>query len=913
MTDNEITIKIDDLEIKTIKDRTILETALNNGIYIPHLCYNPELKPFGACRLCMIQDVEGRLFTACEAKAVDGMSVLTDSPQINSIRKMVAQLLIANHEWECLTCARDNNCKLQEVAAYMGITDEDQGGLRKNIKEITPDNSNPFFIRDLKKCIICGICVRVCNEIMGVRALDFGFRGYGTKIIASLDKSIKESDCISCGECVVACPVGALVPKVSYKPSREVETICPYCGVGCGIFLGIRGNQVINVRGNPDNPVNKGKLCVKGRYGLGFVNNPQRLTSPLIKRNGRFEEVEWNEALDLVALNFSKYINSYKKYESNYSNNKIEDKRNGDNAFAVIASAKCTNEENYLIQKFTRAVLGTNNIDHCARLCHAATVSGLSLTLGGSAMTNSIDEISDSNCILAIGTNTTSTHPIIGIEIIKASKSGSKLIVVNPQEIDLCKHADLFLQTKPGSDVALIMGMIRVILDEGLYDEEYINHRCQGFSEFKESIKEFDMNSAVKITGIKEEKIREAARLYASDNPSSIFYAMGITQHCHGTDNVMAISNLALLAGNIGKYSAGINPLRGQNNVQGACDMGVLPDVYPGYQRINEHNNLIKFQDAWDCKLNSEPGLTLPEIIDSSLTGKLKSLYIVGENPVLSEPDSSRVIKSLENLDFLVVQDIFLTETAELADVVLPASSFAEKDGTFTNTERKVQRIRKAIKSYGNSKADWQIICELAKKMGSHGFDFNHPEEILQEINSLTPIYGGINFKRLDEDGLQWPCKDVEDPGTKFLYQDKFSTDNGKARFMPMNYQSSAEIPDKDYPFILTTGRNLYQYHTGTMSRRVYGLNNLYGQEQIEINPNDALELEVEEGDLVYVVSHRGRVKAKVKLTSNILQGLVSMTFHFSETPTNLLTNSVLDPVSFTPELKVCAVRVEKI
>ncbi len=888
---DKITFTIDGLKVKVKESTTILQAALENDIYIPNLCYNPHLKPFGACRLCIVEIDDGRIVTSCETPVKQGMNVKTESPQINKVRKLVAELLIANHEIDCLTCAKNDRCRLQEIAAYLGIEKEDLGNLRRSVSEIPEDTSNPFFVRDLKKCILCGICVRVCREILGVSAIDFGFRGYETKITVPWDKPISESSCVSCGECVVRCPVGALVPKNTLQPSREVKTICPYCGVGCIIYLGLRGNIVTKVRGDPNSPVNKGNLCVKGRFGYDFVNHPKRLRSPLIKQNGKLVEASWDETLDFIAQNLSKY--------------------KGD-SFATIASAKCTNEENYIIQKFTRALMETNNIDHCARLCHAPSVAGLSQSIGSGAMTNSIGEIADADCIFAIGTNTTSAHPIIGLQVIKAVQNGAKLIVANPREIDLCRHADIFLQHNPGTDVALLMGMMHVIVKENLHDSSFINERCENFDEFVESLKEFDLDFVEKITEVDKDKIIDAARTYASSKSASILYSMGITQHSHGTDNVLAISNLALLTGNIGKPSSGINPLRGQNNVQGACDMGCLPDFYPGYQPVDDLAICEKFQNAWKCKLSKSPGLTLPEIIESAYKGEIKALYIIGENPIMSEPDSSYVQRSLEKLEFLVVQDIFLTETALLADVVLPACTFAEKDGTFTNTERRVQRVRGAINPVGNSKPDWWIICEIAKRMGAVGFNFNHTAKIAEEIAYLAPIYGGISYDRLENGGLQWPCFDSEDQGTPILHTKQFATSDGKGRFIPLKYKPPAEIPDEKYPFILTTGRSLYQYHTGTMTRMVRGLEILHGQELVEMNPEDASYLGIQDGDSVRLISRRGQLKAKVKLTEASPKGVIFMTFHFGEVPTNVLTNPALDPVSKIPELKVCAVRVEK-
>lgn len=891
MKENEITLVIDGLEIKSRKGSTILEAALKNDIYIPHLCYHPDLKPFGACRLCMVENSEGRLVTACETQVEDGMVILSESDRINQVRKMVALLLIANHEMDCLTCARDGKCNLQNVTGYLGIEEEDLGHLRRSVPEIPLDDSNPFFQRDLKKCILCGICVRVCSELVGANAIDFGFRGYDTQITTFNHEDILESNCVSCGECVVACPVGALIPKDTSQPSREIKTICPYCGVGCGIYLGIRGEDIVSIRGDPESPVNKGYLCVKGRFGYGFVNHPKRLTSPLVKRHGKFVEVSWDEALELVAEKFSMYRNS---------------------GFATIASAKCTNEENYLFQKFTRVVMGTHNIDHCARLCHAASVSGLSQSIGSGAMTNSIREIENAKCILAIGTNTTSTHPIIGMQIVHAVEKGANLIVINPQEIELTTHADIFIQPRPGTDVALLMGMIKVIIDEKLTDNVFIKEKSENFPQILESLHEFDLSTVEDITGVEKNEIIRAARLYASSKPASILYAMGVTQHSHGTDNVLALSNLALLTGNIGKTSSGINPLRGQNNVQGSCDMGALPDVYPGYQKVEDHLVAQKFKEAWNAEISTFPGLKMPEVIEEAAASRIKAMYIIGENPVLSEPDSSKVINSLNSLEFLVVQDIFLTETALMADVVLPACSFAEKDGTYTNTERRVQRIRRALNAPGNAKPDWWITTQLAQRMVAEGFEFRNPSQIFKEMSQLTPFYTGISYSRLEEGGIQWPCTDNLDKGTEFLHQSGFSTKNGKGKFIPLKYKPSAETPDENYPFILTTGRNLYQYHTGTMTRMIDGLNSLYGHELMEINPDDADELGITNQEVVKIISRRGEVKAQVKLTDSIRKGLVAMTFHFSETPTNLITNPARDPVSFTPELKVCAVRIEK-
>jgi formate dehydrogenase alpha subunit len=656
------------------------------------------------------------------------------------------------------------------------------------------------------------------------------------------------------------------------------------------MYLGLRGDTIVAVQGDLYNPSNKGRLCVKGRYGYEFVNHPDRLTKPLIKSDGEFSEATWDDALNLVAEKLSKY--------------KPEE-------VAVFSSAKCTNEDNYIVQKFARAVLGTNNVDHCARLCHAPTVAGLVKSFGSGAMTNSIEEVRNSSCIFSIGSNTTDSHPIIGQEVRGAVRNGAKLIVANPKEIPLVKISDIWLQQKPGSDVALLMGMCKVILDEELYDKEFVAKRCENFDAFKESLSSFTPETVEETTGVAWDEIVKAARMYAGNSPSSILFSMGITQHSHGTDNVLAVANLAMLTGNVGKESAGVNPLRGQNNVQGACDLGALPNVYPGYQKVNDDAVREKFENAWGVKLDPNPGLTITEIINAAYEGKIKALYIVGENPMLSDPDINHVKEALQKLELLIVNDIFLTETAELAHVVLPAVSFAEKDGTFTNTERRVQRVRKAIQPIGDSKPDWWIVSEIARRMGAKGFDHSNPSEIMDEIASLSPIYGGISHSRIENVGLQWPCPTKDHQGTKFLHAEKFS--RGLGCFTPLEYKPPLELPDDEYPLVLTTARMLYHFHTGTMSRKVEGLNIIRPTERVEINPEDAEKLNIEHGEEVKVFSRRGSVTGKAYITKDVPRGLISMSFHFAETPGNALTNPALDPFSKIPELKVCAVRVEKI
>jgi formate dehydrogenase alpha subunit len=676
---------------------------------------------------------------------------------------------------------------------------------------------------------------------------------------------------------------------------RNVLTTCPYCGTGCGLYLQVIDEKLVGVIPCKTHPINEGKLCIKGWNAHKFVEHPDRLKRPLIKKDGTFVETNWDEALSLVAQKF------------------FEIKKNhGPDSIGVLSSARCTNEENYLMQKFARAVIGTNNVDHCARLCHASTVAGLANAFGSGAMTNSTPEFENADCILITGSNTIEQHPLIGGKILRAKEKGAKIIVVDPREIPMAKLGDIHLTFRPGTDVAWINAFMNVILKNNLEDKEFITKRTEAFEELKKVVEKYTPEYVEKITWIPKEKLIEASLIYGKAKRASIVYSMGITQHTTGTDNVKSIANLAMLTGNIGRESTGVNPLRGQNNVQGACDLGALPNVFPGYQKVNDEKANLKFSKAWSAELSKDPGLTVVEMMNAAFDGNLKALYIMGENPMVSDPDINHVRQALQNLDFLVAQDIFLSETATLAHVVLPGASFAEKNGTFTATDRRIQRIRKAIEPVGESKPDWEIICELAKKMSAKGFDFPSPKEIMDEMAALTPIYGGVNFERLENQiAVHWPCPSKEHPGTPYLHKDVFS--RGKGLFNAIEFKEPDELTDDEYPFILTTGRVLFHWHTGTQTRRTPKLNSEVPKGFIELNPGDAKKLSIADGEIVNVQSRRGSIKIQALLTKKVPKGVVFIPFHFAEAAANMLTNPALDPVAKIPELKVCAVRVEKV
>lgn len=913
----EIRLIIDDREVAVPQGTTILDAARKAGSYVPALCHHPDLKPMGSCKLCIVS-VEGldHYPTSCNTLAENGMVVQTRTEELQEMRRHTLEMLLAltNHPTSCLFCEmknectdlrecmrkfpvtvgckycpKDGSCELQEAVQFVGLEKIRYQLSFRNM----PILREPFFDRNYNLCILCGRCVRTCQEVRGVGVLSSNPDFHRMHWIGP--ESLQDSDCKFCGACVDVCPTGALFARSEkwVRPDKMVVTVCPYCGVGCRLELRVKEDRILSTSPDKESPVNRGQACIKGHFGLEeIVHHPDRLTTPLIRRSGRLEEATWEEALDLIAKRFTEIKNKY-----------------GPDSLGALSSSRCTNEENYLVQKLARAVFRTNNVDNCARVCHAPSVTGLAACFGSGAATNSFDQIVDADVLFVIGSNTTEAHPIVSLKIIKAASKGAKIIVADPRKIELVDLATVWLNLKPGTNIALLNGMMNVILGDGLEDVDFIAGRTEGFEEFRKVIEEYPPKRAARITGVAEEDIIEAARLYAKAKKAMIIYSLGITEHITGTANVMSLGNLAMLTGNVGRRSTGVMPLRGQNNVQGACDMGALPNNYVGYQPVADPNIQSKFEQAWKVKLPATPGQTSTQMLERAAEGEIRGLYILGEDPAQTDPDTNRVRATLEALDFLVVQEIFPTETTIYADVILPAASFAECDGTFTNGERRIQRVNKAIPAICGLE-NWQTICLIAQKMG-YPMNYSHPSEIMDEIAALAPMFAGVSFERLGIGGLQWPCPSIDHPGTETLHVERFS--RGLGKFNAVEHKFPTEQPDPDYPLILTTGRRREHYNCGSMTRRSSGIMWVYPEEAIEISPADAKELGVEDGEMVLVSSRRGQVRTKARVTDKSLRGVAFMSFHYQDVLTNLLTNAALDPQAKTPEYKACAIRIEKI
>lgn len=894
-----INLTIDGKKVSVEEGSTILDAANQNDIFIPTLCFLKEINEVSACRMCLVK-IEGmmHLHPACTTKATEGMVVETNSDEVRKSRELILQLIIANHNVRCFSCPKAGDCQLQNLAQEFNLP---LNTYEKSVSKQPVKMSNPFLEYYPDLCINCQRCVSTCNKLAGNGTLKNARIGMRTVIEAPFGPDWKSTACESCGNCATNCPTGALVAKNRTKyhvgKIKKVLTTCPHCATGCQFYLVVNNGKIVDVQ-PADGPSNKNLLCVKGRFGsFNFVHSDERLKTPLIKnyKSGEFEEATWDEALDLIASKF----------------NKIKEKYGAD-ALAGFACSRSPNEDCYMLQKMVRCAFGTNNVDNCARVCHSATVAGLAMTLGSGAMTNPFSDITnDVDAILLVGSNPEEAHPVAGMQIRQAVSRGTKLIVVDPRDIGLSKEADIHLKLKPGTNVAFANGMINVIINEGLLDEEFIKERTEGFEELKKIVADYTPEKVAEICHIDPDKLQEAARIYASAKKAPIIYCLGVTEHSTGTEGVMSLSNLAMVCGKIGKSGCGVNPLRGQNNVQGACDMGALPGDFPGYQKVTDPAVIEKFEKAWGVKLNTKPGVHATDVFPAAIKKEIRGLFIFGEDPVVTDADQNHIRKALESLDFLVVDDLFMTETAKYADVILPGISYAEKEGTFSNTERRVQRVRKAVTVEGDMRPDTEIFIDLMNRMG-YKQPMLTPEEIMDEIASVTPIFGGISFKRLDAgESIQWPCPTKDHKGTPILHIGKFT--RGLGYFYPAQYCESAEQPDSEYPFIMMTGRILYHYNTRAMTGKTPGLMEKEGSSFIEINEEDAARLGIANGEKISVSSRRGKIETTARVGTKVSVGETWMPFHFPDGNANVLTNAALDKFARIPEYKVCAVKIEKL
>jgi formate dehydrogenase major subunit/formate dehydrogenase alpha subunit len=917
-----VTLTINGKSISTQEGKTVLEAANEHGVVIPTLCYHKDLSPVGSCRLCMVE-IEGwsGQVAACTLPVSEGINVFTETPGLKSTRKMTLELLLQNYY-----DAGEDHVDTE----FMHWVDHYSASLPEGV-EVKPrfkvdSDPNPFVWVDMNKCILCTLCVRACSEIQGRFVWGVAGRGHESRIIAGADTNMLGARCEYCGACAVYCPTGALDHRLSIGlgiADESVTTTCPYCGVGCQFDLNIKDGKIIRVTSNQEAPVNGMHLCVKGRYGYDFVHHEDRLTIPLVREylldgtprpsvgRGNWVEVDWDTALNIVAKKFVQV-----KRES------------GPNAIGVLSSAKCTNEENYLMQKFARQVIGTNNVDHCARLCHSSTVSGLAMCFGSGAMSNTMQDIVEqAKAIFIIGSNTTEQHPVFGTKIRQAVLNRKvKLVVADPRAIDICEFAELHLQQKPGTDVALLNGLMHIILANGHQDETFIKERTEGFNDFQKTIEKYNPELVSQITGITVESLYQAADILAENKPMAVIWAMGITQHTTGVMNVLSLGNLQMLLGNMGVPGGGVNPLRGQNNVQGACDLGGLPNVFPGYQRVTDESVREKFKSAWAFdtggpEFGEQPGLTVIEMINKLGEGELRALYILGENPMMTDPDINHVRECMEKGEFVVLQEIFPSETSHYADVLLPGVTWAEKDGTFTNTERRIQLIRPAVTPPGEARPDWQITAEIARLVlqlegnipvgPQAGWEFNSVAEIQDQAAAITPIYAGVTHERLNKgEQLHWPVRGLEHDGTPILHIGQFT--RGKGKFHSCEHLAAEELPDNEYPMFLTTGRVIYHWHGGEMTRRAKGLLEIYPETLVEVSPEDALKIGLNGKDMVRITSRRGEMVARAVITDRVSQGVIFGNFHFpGEQNVNNLTIAALDPIAKIPEYKVCAVKIE--
>ena len=898
-----VTLTIDGVSVTVPSGTSVMRAAITAGVSVPKLCATDNLAAFGSCRLCLVE-VEGRRGypASCTTPVDANMKVKTQSPRLADLRRGVMELYISDHPLDCLTCSANGDCELQDMAGAVGLREVRYGYEGENHLKAVKDQSNPYFTFDPSKCIVCSRCVRACEEVQGTYALTIDGRGFDSKVSPGQMESFMDSECVSCGACVQACPTATLMDNSVVKagtPDRIVTTTCAYCGVGCSFNAELKGAQVVRMTPNKDGHANHGHSCVKGRFAWGYATHPDRIQKPMIRKsyNDPWQEVSWDEAVNYAASEFRRIQAKY-----------------GRDSVGAISSSRCTNEETYLMQKLVRAAFGNNNIDTCARVCHSPTGFGLKATLGESAGTQDFDSIRHTDVVLIIGANPTDGHPVFASQMKRRLREGARLIIADPRSIDLVRsphvQADYHLKLRPGTNVALITALAHVIVTEGLVDEKFVRERCEweSFVEWKEFVArpEHSPEATADITGVPAEEIRGAARLYATGGNGAIYYGLGVTEHSQGSTMVMGIANLAMATGNMGREGVGVNPLRGQNNVQGACDMGSFPHELPGYRHVLDDATRKLFEADWGVPLEREPGLRIPNMFDAALAGGFKALYCEGEDIAQSDPNTQHVTASLQSMECIVVQDIFLNETAKFAHVFLPGSSFLEKNGTFTNAERRISPVRKVMPPLAG-KEDWEITCMLSNALG-YPMTYTHPSEIMDEIARLTPTFTGVSYEKIDRLGsIQWPCNDEAPEGTPIMHEVEFV--RGKGKFFPTEYVPTDEKVNGKYPLILTTGRILSQYNVGAQTRRTDNVD-WHEEDRLEIHPHDAEERGVIDGEWVGIVSRAGETTLRARITERVQPGVVYTTFHHPESGANVITTDNSDWATNCPEYKVTAVQV---